>query len=70
MSEAMELIVSGYVKVGNLHALQELQAHRNKMLETLSSIRTFDPRLAVSENKRELEIVRAGIAKLAAKSSH
>jgi hypothetical protein len=67
MSEAMELIVNGYVKVGNLHALQELQTHRNKLIETLSAIRTLDPAFVVAQNKRELEIVRAGIARLTEK---
>jgi hypothetical protein len=67
MSSAMTQIVNGYVKLRNRAALEELQRHRQKLIETLQSLGgPFDVASPIKQNQDELTIIEAGLARLSA----
>ena len=64
MSSAMQLIVSGYVKVKDLQALTELFEHRRKMLNDLNAVTGIDPANAISAVQDEITIIEAGLKEM------
>jgi len=61
MSEAMKLIVDGYVKLRD-----DLKAHRCRLATELKSLNgPFDLTSSVKQIEREIEVVEEGLAKLA-----
>jgi hypothetical protein len=65
MSSAITLIVDGYVRLRDRNALEELQLHRRKLVETLQALGgPFDPASPIKQNQDELRIIEAGIARL------
>jgi len=62
MSEAMRLIVDGYVRLNDRAALEALRQHRQTAIETLASsplgVRVMEV------NQRDLEIIEAGLLAL------
>lgn len=64
MSRSMELIVAGYVKVKDRKALEQLRAHRRKLLTELKQISGINPINAVQAAQDELVIIEAGLEEL------
>ena len=65
MSLAMTQIVDANVKLKDRRALEELQVHRQKLIKGLQSFDgPFDPASTLKQNKDELAIIEAGIARL------
>jgi hypothetical protein len=65
MSDAMIRIVDAYVKLQDRRALEQLQIHRRKVLDTLQSLPgPFDAAKPIKQNEDELMIIEAGIARL------
>jgi hypothetical protein len=66
MSEAMKLIVEGYVRLSDREALESLAAQHRRLLahlETRSS-GVFDIRFSIEQIEREIAVIAAGPAKL------
>jgi len=66
MSEAMKLIVDGYLSLKNRSALQDLQAHRQRLRNQLRD-QPNPAQLAVvdrtiEELGKELDVIEAGLA--------
>jgi hypothetical protein len=67
MSSAMAQIVDGYVKLRDRSALEQLQLHRRKLVETLGSLGgPLDVASPIKQNQDELTIIEAGLARLSA----
>ena len=65
MSEAMKLIVDGYVKLSARKALDDLNAHRRRLATELRSITgPFDLSSSIRQLEREIEVIEEGLAKL------
>jgi hypothetical protein len=64
VSNAMELIVAGYVKVRDRRALADLLAHRRKMLGELQDVSGINPANAVQAVQDEIAIIEAGLEEL------
>jgi hypothetical protein len=64
MSKALELIVSGYVKVRDGRALADLLEHRRKVLGELQAVSGINPANAVLAVQDELAIIEAGLDNL------
>ncbi|PSO24158.1 hypothetical protein [Bradyrhizobium sp. MOS002] len=62
MSSAIEL--SGYVQTKNRRALEELRAHRRKMLVDLQSITGISPAKSVEAVQDEIAAIEAGLQEL------
>jgi len=61
----MTQIVEAYVKLKDRPALEQLQAHRRKMIETLQALSgPFDAANPVRQNQDELAIIEAGLSRL------
>jgi len=61
----MTQIVDGYVKLRDRSALEELQAHRRKLIDELQSLGgAYDAASPIKQNQDELLIIQAGIARL------
>lgn len=60
----MARIVDAYVKTQNRRALEEMSAHRRKIIETLQPLQGFDVAGPIRQNQDELAIIEAGLAKL------
>ena len=58
----MEQIVAGYVKVKALRALEDMRAHRQELLLTLTTLSNFDAMR--EQHLEELRMIEAGIAQL------
>ena len=70
MSEAMQMIVNGYVRVGGRKNLEDLRAHRDRLLSELRSLnRAVDPTSMIRLLEREIEIIDDGLAKLSTTGS-
>ena len=67
MSEAMKLIVDGYVKLGARKELDDLKAHHCRMANELKSRRggVFDLSSSIKQFDDEIAIIQEGLAKLA-----
>jgi hypothetical protein len=64
VSQAMELIVAGYVKVRDRRALTDLLAHRRKVLAELQAVSGINPENAVRAIQDELAVIEAGLEEL------
>ena len=65
MSEAMKLIVDGYVKLSARKALDDLNAHRRRLATELRSINgPFDLSASIRQLEKEIEVIEEGLAKL------
>jgi len=65
MSEAMKLIVDGYVKLSARKALDDLNAHRRRLATELRSINgPFDLSSSIRQLEKEIEVIEEGLAKL------
>jgi hypothetical protein len=65
MSEAMKLIVDGYVKLSARKALDDLKAHRCRLATELKSINgPFDLSSSIKQLEKEIEVIEEGLARL------
>jgi hypothetical protein len=65
MTEAIERIVTAYLKLGNRQALEDLRAHRHRLATELKSINgPFDLSPSIKLFEQDLAIIDAGLAKL------
>jgi hypothetical protein len=64
MSEAMEIIVGNYVRLGDSNALNELRAHREKLLMDMIICKNdaFDTSFVTNVLEAEIAIVDVGLA--------
>ena len=65
MSEAMELIVDSYVKLGSIKALEDMLDHRRKVARQLQfrSISGFDLSMLTTTIGKEIALIEEGIEK-------
>jgi hypothetical protein len=70
MSMALELIIDGYIRLGDRGALAELKAHREDLLAQLSaqSGGCFDVSRSVGQMQGEIGQIEAGLARLDARA--
>jgi hypothetical protein len=64
---AIRAIVDGYVRYGNCRAVEDLRAHRGRLLASL--IRTpgggpYDLRKLIAQIENEIAVIETGLAKL------
>lgn len=66
MSEAMKTIVANYVKLGDAGALEDIKAHRGRLLMDMRFSRNeaFDPSAVVASLEAEIALIDAGLAQL------
>jgi hypothetical protein len=66
MSEAMKLIVDGYVRLGDRQALEGLKAQHRRLLADLKarSSGVIDISVSIGQIEREMAVIAAGLAKL------
>lgn len=64
MPSSTEMIVAGYVKLKNRRALEDLRAHRHKLLADLHAISGINPANVVQVVQDELSIIEAGLEEL------
>jgi hypothetical protein len=64
MSRSVELIVEGYVRLNDRHALEEILAHRQDLLRQLVSVTGVDPRQTIAQVSEEITIIETGLATL------
>lgn len=60
----MELIVAGYVKAKDRHALSDLLSHRRRVLAQLEAVTGINPSRALQAVRDELLIIEAAIEEL------
>jgi hypothetical protein len=65
MSRSVELIVEGYVRLNDRHALEDILAHRQDLLRQLASVTGVDPKQAIAQVSQEITVIEAGLATLA-----
>lgn len=66
MSMALELIIDGYIRLGDRTALAELKAHREDLLARLraQSAGCFDVSRSMGQMQEEIDQLEAGLARL------
>jgi hypothetical protein len=66
MSEAMKLIVDGYVRLSDRQALEDLIAQHQRLLADLKarSSGVIDISISVGQIEREIAVIAEGLAKL------
>lgn len=65
MSDALQLIVDGYVRLNDRGALTELKAHREDLLAALQAKRGWlDLSRSIGDMEEEINQVDAGLARL------
>ena len=64
MSSAMQIIVAGYVKIRDRRALEDLLAHRRKVLAELQAVTGVDPASSISVVQDEIGMIEAGLEEL------
>jgi hypothetical protein len=65
MSQAMQLIVDGYVKLSGRKALEDLKEHRERLATELRSINgMLDLSSTIKQFETEIAIIDGGLAKL------
>jgi hypothetical protein len=71
MSMALELIIDGYIRLGDRTALTELKAHREDLLARLSaqSVGCFDVSRSMGQMQEEIDQIEAGLARLNAQAA-
>ena len=66
MPRAIELIVDGYVRLGDRDALERLSVHRRHLLDSVKSHSGLDLRRTIRDLEDEIEIIGKGLSKLEA----
>jgi hypothetical protein len=71
MSMALELIIDGYIRLGDRRALVELKAHRETLLAQLSaqSGGCFDVSRSMGQMQEEIGQIEGGLARLEARDA-
>ncbi|WP_339037698.1 hypothetical protein WHZ78_07790 [Bradyrhizobium symbiodeficiens] len=64
MSDAMQMIVAGYVRVRDQRALIDLLTHRGKVLSELQAVSGINPANAISVVRDEIDQIETGIKEL------
>jgi hypothetical protein len=65
MSEAIERIVSAYVKLKNRKALQDMKAHRHRLVTELKSIDgTLDLSSSIKQLEDDIAVIDGGLVQL------
>ena len=66
MSIALDLIIDGYIRLGDRRALEELKAHRETLLAQLSaqSGGCFDVSRSIGQMQEEIGQIEAGLDRL------
>jgi hypothetical protein len=66
MSEAIKLIVDGYTTLKNRTALEDLRAHRQRLLKQLQAQPKgwVDTSHMIEQFDQELQVIESGISKL------
>ena len=64
MSSAIEMIVSGYAKLGDRQSLENLRTHRRHLAVDLKARTGFDCRASIAEVEQDIAIIEAGIKTL------
>lgn len=64
MSQALQLIVAGYVKVKDRRALEGLLAHRREMLARLQAVTGINAASSVQTVQDEISLIEAGLEQL------
>lgn len=64
MSNAVQMIVAGYIKVRDRRALADLLAHRRKVLTELQAVTGINPASSVAAVQDEIAIIEAGLEEL------
>jgi hypothetical protein len=64
MSKAIDSIVSSYVLLKNRKALEDLLAHRQKLLDGLQRVSGIEPKLLLSEVVEEIAIIQTALKRL------
>jgi prefoldin subunit 5 len=66
MSEAIKLIVGGYVKLSARKELEDLKAHLQRLASELRSLNglPFDLNSSIRQLEEEITVVEAGLAKV------
>jgi hypothetical protein len=64
LSNAMQMIVAGYVKVRDRRALADLLAQRRKVLTELQAVTGINPASSVAAVQDEIGIIQAGLEEL------
>jgi hypothetical protein len=75
MSEAMKMIVDGYVRLKDREALEELRNHRRRLRQQLQEQRqvsfgTFDVSKSLQAFDAEVLVIEAGLEKLHASATN
>jgi hypothetical protein len=67
MSEAMKMIVANYVQLDDAAALEDIKAHRARLLMEMRFSRhaAFDPSWVIASLEIEIALVNAGLAAIA-----
>jgi hypothetical protein len=64
LSNAMQMIVAGYVKVRDRRALADLLAQRRKVFTELQAVTGINPASSVAAVQDEIAIIEAGLEEL------
>jgi hypothetical protein len=65
ISEAIERIVSAYVKLKNRKALQDMKAHRHRLVTELKSIDgTLDLSSSIKQLEDDIAVIDGGLVQL------
>jgi hypothetical protein len=64
LSNAMQMIVAGYVTVRDRRALADLLAHRRKVLAELQAVAGINPANSVAAVQDEIALIEAGLEEL------
>lgn len=70
MPRAIELIVDGYVRLGDRDALKRLSIHRQHLLDSVKNLSGLDPSRTIRDLEDEIEIIGKGLSDLEAGADH
>jgi hypothetical protein len=64
-SAAMESVIDTYVRYGNRRALEDLRAHRGRLIAELKALAgPYDPSYPVAQLEDDIALIEAGLARL------
>lgn len=66
MPRAIELIVDGYVRLGDRDALERLSVHRRHLLDSVKNLSGLDLSRTIRDLEDEIEIIGKGLNNLEA----
>ncbi len=69
MSKAVESIVRGYLLLNNRKALEDLLAHREKLLDGLNQVSGIDANLVVTSIREEIAAIQIGLDRIDGKAA-